>query len=99
MRTRSESVVIAVPFSATAYRHDWWIQRDFSLVVQFTFVVGAPKTLKLPWPFLVKVGLRVIPVAFLAAGNAAFFGPREIDAFGAFVGPVALPAVLGSGIW
>jgi hypothetical protein len=34
----------------------------------------------------------------LAAGNAAFFGPREIDAFGAFVGPVALPAVLGSGI-
>jgi hypothetical protein len=54
-----------------------------SLVFNFTFDVGVPKTLKLPWPFLVKVGLRVTPVAVLPVGDTVFFVARDIDVLGA----------------
>ncbi len=54
-----------------------------SLVFNFTFDVGVPKTLKLPWPFLVKVGLRVTPVAVLPVADTVFFVARDIDVFGA----------------
>ena len=45
----------------------------FSIVV--TLDVGSPKTLKLPWPFLVRVGFFVI-------GAASFLVARDVDALG-----------------
>lgn len=70
--------------------------KSFSLIFKFTFDVGVPKTLKLPWPFLVKVGLRVTPAAVLPAGKTVFFGARDVDGFGVVEWPGILPAIFGS---
>jgi len=64
----------------------------FSFIFQFTFDVGVPKTLKLPWPFLVKTGLRAAPWAALAVDDTAFFVARDVDGLGDFVTPATLPA-------
>jgi hypothetical protein len=48
IRTRSESVVTAVPFSATAYIERHMHSNRLSFIFQSTFEVGVPKTLKLP---------------------------------------------------
>lgn len=64
---------------------------------KFTFDVGAPRTVKLPWPFFVKVGLRVTAVGTLPVVTGAFFAFREVDAFGATAaGGSAVPGSLGS---
>ncbi len=49
---------------------------------KFTFDVGAPKILKLPWPFLVKIGLRTAVLAALTVGDTVFFVARDVDGFG-----------------
>jgi len=65
---------------------------QFSFIFQSTFDVGVPKTLKLPWPFLVKTGLRAGTWAALAVGDTAFFVARDVDGLGDFATLAILPA-------
>ena len=50
-----------------------------------TFEVGVPSTLKLPCPFFVRAGLRVVAFVTPPVAGAVLFVARDVDGLGVVV--------------